>query len=218
MNLKMNYTGFKTTLGGIFLLLLAALFTGCGSEKPSGDYPAAGTMRLLSMEVLERPRWVSNLIPNGSFSDWMPGSPVGAGFSAPDPEHSRITRGEGDGSGPLMVQQWQKTENTKKAVHCLHTTVEELKPDTEYTLSVLAEAAGGVSAVFSVYEGGATGAQTLLNPEVIVTLPGTGQLKQYSGTFRTQSGGPVLISVAGRSLSTPDAAIKWHEWLLCEAS
>ncbi|NLN91795.1 MAG: fibronectin type III domain-containing protein [Candidatus Hydrogenedens sp.] len=200
------------------LLLLAVVFTGCGPKKPSADYPPPGTMRVVSVEALERPKWVANLISNGSFSNWMPGSPAGAGFSVPDPEHSRISRSDGQGGGPLMLQQWLKTENTKKATQCLHTTVDGLKPDTEYRLSVLAEVAGGVSTVFSVYEGGAAGAQTLLNPEVIVTMPGTGQLKQYSGTFRTHSGGQVLISVAGHCLSTPEAGIKWHEWLLSEAS
>jgi hypothetical protein len=200
----------------LLLICLVAL-SGCGSKPSSDEYPAPGEMRLVSITPLERRKEVINLIPNGAFNDWLPGSPVCAGFSAPDPERATLSRSENAGS-PVLVQQWQKTETSKTPAQCLHTTVDALKGDTEYQLSVLAEAAGGATATFSVMEKEASGNHLLLAPEVIVTMPGLGQLKQYTGTFRTKSGGQIIISVAGRALAEGGAGIKWHEWLLSEAS
>jgi hypothetical protein len=210
---------YKSVSASLLILACLPLLWSCNSKSVSDEYPAPGEMRVVSVTRLERPKQTLNLIRNGSFKDWMPGSPICSGFSAPNPEFSKVFRGEtGNGANLVMVQQWSRAETNSDPSTCLHTVVDALKADTEYCLSVIAESAGNVSAVLMAVERDSQGGLVMLNPDILSTLPGTQLIKQYTGTFRTQSGGTVLIGAAARSAGGKDAGIKWHEWLLFEAS
>jgi len=184
---------------------------GCDSE-PS-EYPPPGKMRVVTITPLQV-QIKNNLIGNGNFSKWWPGSPIADGFGAPDAEYSSVTRG-GDGKDIAAVQTWVKPDAALEGTHLFRVQVNDLQPNTPYRLDVTASAVmGGLVAIslFTVQDS----IVTPLNSNVLTLTPSGQEIgsKLYSADFQLDAGGSILIASCLTAAGSGQSSVTWREWRL----
>ncbi|MCF6284499.1 MAG: hypothetical protein L3K26_04855, partial [Candidatus Hydrogenedentes bacterium] len=203
----------------LFALCLLAGF-GCSPERtPESVYPAPRTMVVLSVEAVADTAPPS-LLPNGDFQEWYGGLPFPTGFDAPaNATVSTVKRDLMQGhlgtTGYTARQTWQAFEFAEPPEARFGCTL-TLKPERDYVLSVVASASSGMVATVDAYTTDESGTALLLAGNVIEV--NSEEPKRYTGRFRTDARGTVLLRSQASPLATLPGTVTWSAWALHAAS
>jgi len=171
-----------------------------------------------------------NLIRNGDFSVWHPGSPAPSGFDAPrksnpfsyiEPETKHLT------SVPKGVRQtWQASDSGDSFFRLFRTWVTDLRPETDYRFTVQADNQSKNTVAILVYEYYVP--QAVPGPERpegarlgILEVSPTDGFQEFALDFTT--GGKdvfcvmLFVKCRGDAKDFPATCI-WDDWYLSKAS
>jgi len=194
------------------LAVLAAVGCSDGPRLPDGA-PAPGTMRVVSMEPLDRPVDTGNLIKNGSFEEWWAGAPTPNGFLPPEDGGAKFRRVAGQTGNFYLEQIWTRDDNPQSLMAMFHTETAELSSGQTYVLEVTAQSAPGRVIGISLWQEEEGGWERLA--ENLLTLqPTVGVVKTYRETFVARGNGRLALSVDGAGTTGEARAADWFSWRL----
>ncbi|MCP4640832.1 MAG: hypothetical protein GY851_10380 [bacterium] len=162
-----------------------------------------------------------NLIRNGGFTDWLAEAPCPVGWrwdtDRPEPNrHYVVTKEVGDTGGVVLTQAWRSSDSADGLNRLFGQTIERLKPNTEYHLTVRAWNRSDRPVAIAAHEvdekGGHVATLKLTAAEV---LPSEGFV-EHTGTFFTGTGSRVrLVAYYPRPEEGP-ITVGWDKWRLWE--
>jgi hypothetical protein len=198
-------------LAGVCLVLLALAVvvvraSGSGTGAQKGQLPAAGTMRLVSVEKVEdraRAEARQNLLPGGDFRTWWAGAPAPQGVLPPDPGASKLERANG------LCQIWQRPEAPGSINPRMRLEAGKLPAGT-YELEALASGVTGGTVALGLWSQFGAGPFLAIDDDFITILPGAGQAKRYTRRFRLEEAGTVMVSPHAIFGMLPDSKVVWH--------
>ena len=180
--------------------------SGIRTTVEKGNLPAAGTVRLVSVERVENKAHAEtrqNLLPGGDFRTWWAGAPAPQGVVPPDPGASKLERGNG------LSQIWQRPEAPGSITPRMRLDAGKLPAGT-YELEALASGTTGGAVSLGIWGQSAASQLEPIDDDFITILPGAGQAKQYARRFTLDKPGTVVISPHALLGMLPDSKVVWH--------
>lgn len=193
----------------LVLLVLAVVVvraSGFGIGAQKGKLPAAGTMRLVSVERVEDKAHTDarqNLLPGGDFRTWWAGAPAPQGVTPPDPGASKLLSADG------LSQTWQRPEAPGSITPRMRLETAKLPAGT-YELEALASGTSGGSVALGVWVQPNGNPLAAMDDDFITILPGGGQAKRYARRFVLDKPGVVTVSPHALFGMLPDSKVVWH--------
>jgi hypothetical protein len=220
-NLKVTRMRRFAIARGVLLAGAVLLPWACTENRDRNDAPAPGEMQVISVTPLQSGAVHSNLLPNGSFSEWWAGAPAPTGFQAPDSELSIIERAtDRRTTGFTVRQRWLKPDRRERNTRCFQTEL-NLKPETQYTLQIAATTNDEHrSPQIFVLERKADGGYEVLAVPLLALEAYPGLYRWYEATFVTKRGARavILAKTLGEDEKQDVPTVIWHAWQLYETS
>lgn len=191
--------------GASLLLLLAA---GCGAKDSA---PAAGTMRVTSVEPVEAPP-LPSILQNGDFADWPEGKPCPTNCRQPDPSLSTIERGKTADGGYVLQQVWQKTD-AREPMNKRFGIFSDVHPNTLYNVEITASSPEPDKAEVGLCSVDAGGKLKTLS-YFLVRLDTGPEAKTFTAKFNTKENTRIFLQSGHfEEVKTP-SSIQWYSWKL----
>jgi len=192
--------------------LAVVALAGC-SDRPNlpDGAPAPGTMRVVSVEPLERPVDTGNLINNGSFEEWWAGAPTPNGFLPPEGGGAKFKRVAGQTSNFYLKQSWTRGDNANQLSETFHTETTPVTSGQTYVLEVTAAAPPGRAIGISLWQEGEDG-WGVVEENLLLMQPGQGTVKTYRETFIAKSTGTLALSADGAGATGDERSADWYSW------
>lgn len=197
----------------LVLLGMLLCLTGCGGSSDSAeDFPAPGTMEILSSTALDTPTSRENLLENGEFQLWWAGAPNPEVFYPPSRTLSHIDR-IWSSAGFVARQHWTVSEKQGGFADHFRSGSAKLKQDQAYRLTVAASDCVGQPIGLSLWQKRNNRWQ-LAHKDILVIPPLLMGAQVLSADFTPTATADYLVVAKPIHPSTIDHRIDWHSWRL----